>query len=376
MLETNQGMSQGSYVLLSESTMESLGLFTNDIVEISGGRTTVAFSHPESWSFSGPTPTTKGQKDWIMMNAETRSNAEVKLGDTVTVRKTRAKVAGKVYLLPTYRSQTAYDVTPEHLKTRSSNPIAVMIGDNIIAGFQPGRQVLQVVGMTELAGEEETLVDNMEEYMHRIGQRKSAGAPEAKTTEQDRRKALNFQQPRMPFVIFPQITAFAFEILQSQPTVPPGSQPQNKVQRPIRDFPAFWVDVGLGGRIDPTLNKYLGLQLSVSHYDGFVSTDFEVRGSPKTAEKQADPFDFGKFLQGLKDAADGKPGIQKQDNVNAMTAIHRMMNPLGGIYSNSIPYIEEAAKIMEEANEQWKASPGSIGPSDVKYRILKKWAEI
>ena len=107
-----------------------------------------------------------------------------------------------------------------------------------------------------------------------------------------------------------------------------------------------------------------------------MSAEFEVRGPPKTDEKQVDPFDFGKFLQGLKDAADGKPGVQKQDNVNAMAAIHRMMNPLGGIYSNSIPYIEEAAKIMEEANEQWKASPGSIGPSDVKYRILKKWAEI
>jgi hypothetical protein len=372
MLETNQGMTQGSSVLLTESTMDSLSLFNGDILEITGGRTTVAFCHPESWSFSAPTPSAKGQKDWIMMNAETRSDAGIRIGDAVTVRKTRARIAGKIHLLPMYRNQAAYNITPEHLKTRSSNAIAVMVGDNIVAGFHSSRQILQVVAIAELAESKGTLIGNMEEYRHWLSQKKNPAGSKTKATEQQPQAS---PYPQTPFVIYPQVTEF--EILENLPAASSGSEQQNELYKSVGGFPAFWVDVSIGARMDPGSNQYLVLQLSVSHYDGFVNASFEVQSQPKTSkQQQGEPFDFGRFLQGLKYAADEKPGLDQQGSNPSAIAMRRMMDPLGGIHLYSASYIEAAAKIMEEANEEWRISPGSISPSDVKYRILKKWAEI
>lgn len=387
-LETNQGMTESSVVVLSDDIMEKMGLFTGDLVEISGGRTTIAYCQPERLlSMFGPatrSPSLEApeQTASIKMNAVTRSNAEVKLGDKVSIQKTYAMVAGKVSLLPLYQSPSLTNVDAEYFKKRSSNSVGVMLGDNIIAGAHAGRQVLQVVDLEPLDGTADLKISNISNLFEILrGKTDEEGTKGDNTRNETQEKVESQSQTTTPFVIYPRKTEF--EILQYvAPTIRGAAAehqlPQGVLRKPIRGFPAFWVDVGLGGRTDPMLNKYLSLTLSVSHPEGAVGATFEVQKSSSQTpqEPETAPFDFGNFLKGLTDAAAGKPGTIPKETLNPIAAMHRIMNPMGDIVSSSAPFIEAAAEIMEKANQESIDAPGSVSPSDLKYRILKKWAEM
>ncbi|MGH9877615.1 MAG: hypothetical protein ACRD5H_08250 [Nitrososphaerales archaeon] len=358
MLETYLGHKESTIVIMDEEIMEKLGIFTNDLVEITGKRTTGAYCHPSRLLFGigslGAQSTKIG--DVIRMNPLTRSNVEVSLGERVKIRKVRARVVTKVTLLPLHTNRGA--VEPKDMQ-RSSNPIVFAMGDNLLARGRAGTQFVQVVGATESA--DGATIGNIN---YSPDDPRSDRATTAETLPGSH-------------IFYVKPMKAEFEILDEDSS---NSAGRGDSYNPPRGIPVFWADVGLGGRTDPLLEKYISLSLSISHYEGSVFTTFESRISEPQHEK-AQHFDFGKMLQSLKDASAG--GIRKMNEQDANALIRGLRDPmgmLGGIETKSGPYIEEAAKIVDQANAEWQdavaAGSRRPTPTDVKFRILKKWLEI
>jgi hypothetical protein len=355
MLETHQGMGQGTHVMLSETAMEKLGLFAGDILEISGRRKTVATCLPERFlhMMTKSTPSTEGE-NVIRLNDVTRANANVRLGDQATIKRVEAILASKVTLLPLGSSQGA--VVPKDMQ-RNSGYITFVIGDNLFASSHRGRQLVKVVGATS----SNKIMTNTSHHQQR-----------EKTASDD----IGDNKQLAPYVVWNLRTEF--EVLDPGGWSAEGISKRTRIaQESTRSYPAYWHHVGLGGRMDPLSDKYLALSLMVSSHEGSLHSSFEVKTSEQRPEAEQEAFDIGKMLQGLQAASRTgvKPELQKDQQNFAMRMIQRTMGfgRLGDLYSNSGAYIEVAARIVDAANIEDRFSGTRVTPDELMHRILTRW---
>lgn len=342
MLETDQGNETGAHVYVSENTMKRLQADWGDVVEIVGSRTTVAAClSPRGFR------QTQLEDDVIKMNAVTRSNAGVWLGDRVSIRKTSAGFAEKVTLVPVYKNTNVVrnDLIRKDSVFSSSNRIPVVVGDNIVVHGTSGQQLLQVIEIKPAQG---MIINNA-----------------SVSPEDPKNKVLNANQDasERAVVIFPSKTEVEVLRNESHVRLLDGNP---SIARPVSDFPAFLVSIGQGSRTDYSLEKFLSLSIHISGYEGSANCTYEVKMGKVAAENPAG------MMQKLMGLATGKVAPDKAEE---MKGFFRMMGGMEEIQSRSGPYIAEACRIVEDANKEWRNGNTSPSPDEVKYRILKRWAE-
>lgn len=110
-------------------TMDSLGLHTGLVISIDGKRYTVAKCLPLY-------PTDEG-RNVIRIDSITRQNAQVSIGDNVTIKKVKAVTAYEIVIKPVLPNITPQIETRYIADTLNTNPL--VLGDIIIVPYFGGR---------------------------------------------------------------------------------------------------------------------------------------------------------------------------------------------------------------------------------------------
>ena len=121
---------------LGAAALAALECAPGDVVEITGGRATVAEAQPWSLAPSAPEaqPVAAGPdgERTIAMDGLVRQNARVALGETVSVRRARAQPAISAALVPLSGAATLSDVELRHVAS-SLKGLVVVAGDTVRA---------------------------------------------------------------------------------------------------------------------------------------------------------------------------------------------------------------------------------------------------
>lgn len=333
LLEKEQGTESQPTVYVDPKQMEELGISQNDMIEITGRRKTIA-----SWmsSFSPGTATEPGT---IRMNALSRNNAEIRLSERVTIRK-----VGSAPLLAEGVTLLALNKMPRNYSKRqiltSSNRIPFMIGDYFVSGsYYGGKQIYQVLDFSTDAGS----ITQSDKMASDIPGQSNERSP----SYIDYWKTKNIT------------------VVDSLPHSFDRSEDFAGHLQEMRRFAAFWVDVGIGNRIDHLFQKFLALTLFLAHVEGHIIVDFEVKTKKKSVQ---DSLEHAKKMLGP--AAGMMGDITKMVNPHILDSF----SELGEIKTGSELYIEEAAKIVEHANEE--NITRTLAPEEVASRILERWLQL